>query len=157
MRAYAIAVLGVLAMATTAGAADDLKAFPPPDAGTVRYVVRLPKAADEQALKVQLIAGKTVSVDERNLCHFGGRIKAETIQGWGYTRYDVPPLGPMAGTRMAVDPAAPKVDRFVTLGGEPYLVRYDSRLPLVVYAPEGVEVRYRIWSAGAETRSLPKE
>ena len=56
-------------------------------------------------------------------------------------------LEPMAGTLMAIDPDAPKEDRFVPLGGEPYLIRYNSRLPVVVYAPKGVEVRYRIWSA----------
>jgi ecotin len=42
----------------------------------------------------------------------------------------------------------PKVDRFITLGGEPQLLRYNSRLPLVVYAPDGVEVRYRLWRGG---------
>jgi ecotin len=60
----------------------------------------------------------------------------------------------MAGTRMAVDPNAPKVNRFVTLGGEPRLIRYNSLLPVVVYAPEGVEVRYRIWSAGPDTKVI---
>jgi ecotin len=40
-----------------------------------------------------------------------------------------------------------KIDRFITLGGDPQLLRYNSRLPLVVYVPEGVEVRYRIWRA----------
>jgi ecotin len=53
----------------------------------------------------------------------------------------------MAGTLMAVDPIAQKIERFITLGGEPDLLRYNSRLPLVVYLPEGVEVRYRIWRA----------
>ena len=33
----------------------------------------------------------------------------------------------------------------ITLGGEPELHRYNSRLPLVIYVPDGVEVRYRIW------------
>jgi ecotin len=46
------------------------------------------------------------------------------------------------------------VNRFITLGGEPFLIRYNSRLPVVVYAPEGVEVRYRIWSAAPEARAL---
>jgi len=55
---------------------------------------------------------------------------------------------------MAVDPNAPKVDRFVRLGGEPYFIRYNSRLPIVVYVPEGVEVRYRIWEAGAEVNVM---
>jgi ecotin len=62
----------------------------------------------------------------------------------------------MAGTLMAIDPNAPKVDRFITIGGEPYLIRYNSRLPVVVYAPEGVEVRYRIWSAESETKAVEK-
>ena len=43
--------------------------------------------------------------------------------------------------------AEPKVDRFITLGGEPKLLRYNSRLPVVVYVPADVEVRYRIWRA----------
>ena len=44
-------------------------------------------------------------------------------------------------------------EAFVRGGGEPALIRYNSRLPLVVYAPTDVEVRYRIWSAGAEQRA----
>jgi hypothetical protein len=31
----------------------------------------------------------------------------------------------------------PKVERFITLGGELYLIRYNSKLPVVVYVPEG--------------------
>jgi serine protease inhibitor ecotin len=65
-------------------------------------------------------------------------------------------LGPMAGTLMVVDPSAPKVQRFIAMGGEPYIIRYNSRLPVVVYAPEGVEVRYRIWSAEPETKAMEK-
>ena len=60
------------------------------------------------------------------------------------------------GTLMAVDPNAPKVARFITLGGDAYLIRYNSRLPIVVYVPEGVEARYRIWTAGAEVRTIEK-
>ena len=135
-------------------AADDMKAFPPAEKGMVRYVLHLPKEADESAFKVELIAGKTVRVDAGNRYFFGGRIEEETIEGWGYTRYLIRELGPMAGTLMAIDPDAPKVDRFIALGGDPYLVRYNSRLPIVVYAPEGVEVRYRVWRAEPETNVM---
>ena len=38
--------------------------------------------------------------------------------------------------------------------GEPYLIRYNSRLPIVVYAPEGVEVRYRLWIASPEVKPI---
>jgi len=62
----------------------------------------------------------------------------------------------MAGTLIAVDPNAPKVTRFITLGGDPYLIRYNSRLPIVVYVPEGTELRYRIWKAEAELKTMEK-
>jgi len=139
-------VAGVVAVE----AADNMKAFPPAEAGMVRHVLQLPPAADETALRVELVVGRTVLTDAANRYFFGGRIEAETIEGWGFTAYRVGELGPMAGTLMAVDPNVPKVERFLTLGGEPYLVRYNSRLPVVVYVPAGVEVRYRIWRADAE-------
>lgn len=137
-------------------AADDMKDFPPAEEGMVRYVLQLPNQEDESAFKVELIVGKTVSVDEGNRYFFGGKIVEETIQGWGFPRHNVSNLGPLAGTRMAVDPSAPKVARFITLGGDPYIIRYNSRLPIVVYVPEGVEVRYRIWKAEPEMKTMEK-
>ena len=153
---FAMAVVGFFAVALTAHAADPLQAFPPADAGMVRHVLQLPKQADESAFKVELIVGRTVPLDEHNRYFFGGRIQKEDIKGWGYTRYVVGTLGPMAGTQMAVDPNAPMVDRFITLAGEPYLIRYNSRLPVVVYVPEGAEVRYRIWKAGPQATAIGK-
>jgi ecotin len=134
-----------------------MKAFPPAEKGMVRHVLQVPKRDDESAFKVELIVGKTVQLDAGNNYFFGGKIEEETIPGWGYTRYIVHKLGPMAGTLMAVDPAAPKVGRLVALGGEPYLIRYNSRLPVVIYVPEGVEVRYRVWSAEPETSVMKQD
>jgi ecotin len=128
-------------------AAKELKAFPPAGEVMSRFVIMLPPRKEEELLKVQLLVGKTVKLDPQNRYFFGGKLETETIQGWGYDRYILKSLGPMAGTLMAVDPNEPKVDRFITLGGEPELLRYNSRLPLVVYLPDGVEVRYRIWRA----------
>lgn len=135
---------------------DDLKAFPAAEPGMVRHVLRLPKQADEDSFRVQLIVGKTVSLDPANRYHFGGKLSEETIPGWGYSRYVLKALGPMMGTRMAIDPDVPKVMRFITLAGEPQLIRYNSKLPLVIYLPEGVEVRYRIWSAGSDVKTVEK-
>ncbi len=151
----AMVLLTAVAVLSVKGA-DNMAAFPPAEAGMVRYVLQLPKEEDESAMKVELLVGKTVLVDAQNSYFFAGKIEAKNIEGWGFTRYDVSKLGPMAGTLMAVDPNVPKVNRFVALGGEPYLVRYNSRLPLVVYVPEGVEVRYRIWKAGAQSTAVEK-
>ena len=131
-------------------AEDNMKAFPPPDVGKIRYVIPLAEQDDESNFQVELIVGQTVEIDEINRYFYGGQIKKKVIVGWGFTRYVVSELGPMAGTLMAVDPNAPKVNRFIRLGGEPYLIRYNSRLPVVVYVPEGVEVLYRIWRADPE-------
>ena len=136
----------------SANAGDNMKAFPPPDERQNRYVIHLSEQDDESNYQVELIVGQTVEVDIVNQYFFGGQIKKESIPGWGYTRYVVGELGPMAGTLMAVDPNAPKVSRFIRLGGDPYLIRYNSRLPVVVYVPEGVEVRYRIWCAEPESK-----
>jgi ecotin len=156
MKAFATAVMLFLFAVPASRAADAMTAFPQAAAGMVRYVLQLPQQADESGFKVELIVGKTVETDGANRYFFGGTIEEETIKGWGYTRYVVGKLGPMVGTLMAVDPNAPKVARFVTLGGAPHIIRYNSRLPVVVYVPEGVEVRYRIWTAGAEVKAIGK-
>lgn len=151
-----ILATALLSSVMPAHAADNMKAFPPAEEGQVRHVLQLPTQADESAFKVELIVGKTVQVDEKNNYFFGGRVEQITIQGWGFPRYVVSKLGPMAGTLMAVDPNVPRVARFITLGGDPCLIRYNSRLPIVVYVPEGVEVRYRMWTAGAKAIAMDK-
>ncbi|QDU91545.1 Ecotin precursor [Pirellulimonas nuda] len=140
----------LLGAAAGALAADNMKAFPPAEEGMTRLVLKLPKQEDESAFKVELLVGKVVETDAANRYFFGGEIEEQNVEGWGFPKYVVSELGPMAGTLMAVDPNAPKVERFITLGGEPTLIRYNSRLPVVVYVPEGAEVRYRVWAAGEE-------
>jgi ecotin len=156
IKAWVTTVLLFLFAAPACQAADNMKAFPLAEEGMVRYVLQLPRQADESTFKVELIVGMTVQVDEQNSYFFGGKIEEETIQGWGFTRYMVSKLGPMAGTLMAVAPNAPKVARFITIGGDPYIICYNSRLPIVVYVPEGVEVRYRIWTTGSVAKVLEK-
>ena len=156
MKTALAVALFALVSAVTACAADNLQAFPPAAEGMTRHVINLPKQDDEAALKVELIIGKTVKTDAHNRYFFGGTLETENIQGWGFDRYILRHLGPMAGTLMAVDPNAPQVERFITLGGEPRLLRYNSRLPLVVYVPAGVEVRYRIWRANPDAVPAPQ-
>jgi ecotin len=155
MRIFAVLAL-LLTWCPSLLAEDDLKAFPKSDEGFQRHVLRLPEADDEDLMKVEIIVGKTVETDSVNNYFFSGHIEAVNIEGWGYTRYVVKELGPMAGTLIGVPPGAPKAKRFMSLGGEPYLVRYNSRLPLVIYLPEGAEARYRIWRADKEVKPVPK-
>ena len=145
-----VLVAFALTVSATEEATRNLKAFPPADPGMKRFVIQLPQKKVEEDFRVQLLVGKKVLTDGVNRHFFGGQLVTETIEGWGFDRFVLRQLGPMAGTLIAPDPGAKQVERFVTLGGEPQLLRYNSRLPLVVYVPEGVEVQYRIWRADAK-------
>jgi len=108
MRMRLAATLLFAALTCSASGADNPKAFPLPEKGVIRCVLDLPEQNDESDRKVELIVGKSLKLDERNRYFFGGKIEAENIKGWRFTRYTVESLGPMAGTRMAIDPLAKK-------------------------------------------------
>ena len=142
-----LVLLMVLPASATPEADKNMKAYPEAEKGMTRHVLKLPKEADETAMKVELIVGKTVETDGTNRHFFAGKLESQTIKGWGFNYHILPKLGPMAGTLMAPRPGAAKKKEFVPVGGQPYIIRYNSRLPIVVYVPEGVEVRYRLWRA----------
>ena len=155
-RYFAMSV-GAAAIAVTSGQAlaesrprppiNDLQAFPPAAPGQARRVIRLPPERDENGLRVGVIVGRTMMVD-CNRQVFSARIEERTAQGWGFNYYVVSKVGPPASTMMAC-PNNQRTRQFVRSAEEP-LLRYNSRLPLVIFAPTDVEVRYRIWRAGPE-------
>ena len=147
-----ILILGSFAMAQQPQ--DNMKAYPPAADGMKRVVVYLESKEEEDDYRIELMVGKTVEVDAANRFFFSGNLEEETIEGWGFPKYIVKQIGPMAGTRIGVDPDAPKVKRFVKLGGEPTLVRYNSKLPVVVYVPKDAEVKLKVWVASPQPVTL---
>ncbi len=147
-----ILLLGSFAMAQQPQ--DNMKAYPPAADGMKRVVVYLESKEEEDDYRIELMVGKTVEVDAANRFFFSGTLEEETIEGWGFPKYIVKQIGPMAGTRIGVDPDAPKVKRFVKLGGEPKLLRYNSKLPLVVYVPKDAEVKLKVWVASPQPVTL---
>ena len=126
-----------------------LDAFPEPDPGMVRFVIQLPQmAGSEDNYAVELIAGRVIQTDGVNRTRMDTTLHPRPLEGWGYTYYEMTGSGQVASTLMAPPPGAEPVEAFVH--GTPLNVRFNSRLPIVVYAPEGFEVRYRIWAAAAE-------
>ena len=124
----------------------DLKPYPAAEDGFERMVFRVPAAEDESARKVEIIVGKTLSVD-CNRTSFGGVLERRVAEGWGYPYYVIEKIGGPMSTLMACPPGAENTDEFVTVNGDGFLQRYNSKLPIVVYVPNGFEVRYRIWAA----------
>ena len=143
-------VAGLLALALLPSAAEDhkyLKAFPKASDGMERFVIELPhKERDEEVgFKVELVVGKEMMTDGVNRVSLGATIEPKPLEGWGFTYYECAEVTPGPSTLIAVPPGTPKVKRFVT--GRPLQIRYNSRIPVVVYVPKGHEVRYRIWRA----------
>lgn len=129
----------------------DYKApYPEPTADQKRYVIYLePKEEEDMNYKVELIPGRIENVDSCNNHTMGGSMKEESVKGWGYS-YHVVTLGPTAGTlMMAFGEAAERKPRFVGCRSLPF-VRYNSKLPIVVYVPKNAELRYKIWSCGGD-------
>lgn len=75
-----------------------------------------------------------------------GEITETNIEILEVTKFDAT-LGELNGANP--DPQG-NIKKFVAIGSEPLLSHYSSQLPLVIYAPEGVEIRYRAWQPGAK-------
>jgi ecotin len=138
----------------------DLKPYPAPAAGEQRWVIQLNPLLRPSAdaslsnnpadWRVQLLVGQELELD-CNLHRFTGRLKAQPLPGWGYIIYRVENPGPMVSTRKACPGEAPS-RRFVPLGEKPFMLPWNASLPIVVYAPDGFSVRYRIWKAEAQSQ-----
>jgi ecotin len=75
----------------------------------------------------------------------------KVAEGWGYPYFVLESVTDAASTRMACPPGMKEQEALVQVQSNEGLVRYNSKLPVVVYIPNGFEVHYRIWTAGEET------
>jgi ecotin len=144
--------LGVMAAEKDYG----MKPYPAPDVDQQRLVFRVPALDNEDDHKIEIIAGKFMEVDCNKIL-LGGDLEQRTAKGWGFPYFVLGTVGPGASTMMACPPGQEETQAFVPVRGDGFLQRYNSKLPVVVYVPEGIEVRYRIWSAGSEVgRAAPE-
>jgi ecotin len=142
----------------------DLSAYPAPSAGEVRWVIQLPgvlRPSSDPALsanpadwRVELIVGRELQVD-CNGPRLRGRLRSERLPGSGTPIYRVSGGEPGPTTRMACPPERGPRRAFVPLAGPPTVVPYNASLPIVVYAPRSLEVRWRLWKA--ESRQQPAQ
>jgi ecotin len=148
----------------------DLSPYPAPAAGEQRWVIQLPGVPPAPAeagispspspsphdWRVQLIVGREMQLD-CNRHSFRGRIRSETLPGLGTPILRVTNVGPLASTRMACPPGSPLRKVFLPLGEKPVVLPYNASLPIVVYAPKDLEVRWRLWKAERQQyRAVPR-
>ncbi|MEB3263870.1 MAG: ecotin family protein [Synechococcus sp.] len=161
-------VLPALALAGSAGLASllapagaiprfDAAAYPAAAAGERRWVIQLPGVLPPTAdpalssqpndWRVQLIVGRSLLLD-CNRHSLAGKLVTETLPGSGLPILRVQGAGAVLSTRMACPPEPPPRQGFVPLGGgKPFVVPYNASRPIVIYAPDDLEVRWRLWKA----------
>jgi len=150
LRSAVAAAMLVLPLCVSAeDALRNMSPYPKAESGFERVVFRLPERQDEIDHKVEILVGQTLSVD-CNTTWFNGDLDRRVAEGWGYPYYVLSAVVGPASTMMACPPDSEMKQAFVPVRGEGFLQRYNSKLPVVTYVPEGFEVRYRIWSAGEE-------
>ena len=151
---FAIALIAAACVSSSAFASgtpkeqplEKVAPYPQADKGMKRQVIQLPVQQDEGNFKVELLIGKTLEVD-CNQHRLGGQLESKTLEGWGYDYYVFDKVTSPVSTMMAC-PDGKKEKKFVTAYlGDNSLLRYNSKLPIVVYTPENVEVKYRVWKA----------
>jgi ecotin len=134
---------------------EDVAPFPKPEKGFSRQVIHLAPQTREDDFQVQILAGKTLEVD-CNRQRLGGILDEKNLEGWGYPFYRLEKvIGPMS-TLMAC-PDGKRQQDFVPVIGDGFMLRYNSKLPIVLYVPKDIEVRYRVWSASSKVEKAVEE
>ena len=134
---------------------EDVAPFPKPESGFTRQVIHLVPQKQEDNYQVEILAGKTLTVD-CNRQRLGGMLEEKNLEGWGYPFYRLEQvIGPMS-TLMAC-PDGKSRQEFVPVVGDGFMLRYNSKLPIVLYVPKDVEVRYRVWSASSEVEKAVQQ
>jgi ecotin len=119
--------------------------FPQAEKGYKQMVIEVPLSQNDNSKKIEFSVGKMMEVDGCN--HFGlnGTLETKDLEGWGYQYYIFKTDGQVISTQMGC-PDAPKRNLFVS--AQPNMVRYNGKMPIVIYVPEEYDVQYKIYTAG---------
>lgn len=123
----------------------DLSIWPQAESGYKRFVIKLPTLKNETEAKIEIIPQKKIKVD-CNITALQGNMQTKTIQGWGYDYYRLDKVGLPVSTLMAC-PKNTVQEKFVDVSTNLSLIRYNSKLPIVVYIPKDLHLSYRVWMA----------
>lgn len=148
-------IIGSLALTLALGATSfaqsnmkvDLSAFPKAEKGYKMVVIEVPHSENDDSKKIEFFAGKNLETDSCNTHNLQGTFENSELKGWGYNYYTFKTNGNVMTTNMGCSDTK-KIFKFVK--AEHKLVRYNGRMPIVIYVPEEYEVRFKIYKSEAE-------
>lgn len=141
-------LISISAMAQTL-LKQDVSIFPEPEKGMVKYVIEVPHAGidGDSNKKIEFFVGKYMETDACNKYFLAGSFEQKDLQGWGYNYYVFKTNGDVGSTQMFCQ--GDKKTSFVQ--AKSIMTDYNGRMPIVIYAPEGYEVKFKIYKAEPET------
>jgi len=116
--------------------------YPKATHDTKRHIIILPEHGKkkEKEYKVEIYVGKIMKVDSVNWHTLMGKFVEKKVDGWGYRYLCFEADGGVVRTLMG---GGKRIEKMVMSVSK--LVRYNSRLPIVVYTPKEYTVKYRFW------------
>jgi ecotin len=167
----ALLLATALPFLTASRAEESAPVGPKLDAGAVKYLNHpnlYPKAKDgevrqhfippirpnEENYKIEIAASKVMEADSANRQRMAGAFEEINIEGWGFTYYKLKAdeskvMSTLIGGGHPVKKPVPV--------GQNLHIRYNSKLPVVVIAPKGYDIQYRVWSAPEKFESMQAE
>jgi ecotin len=109
----------------------------------VKNVIFLDPMPYETLLKVEFYAVKSLEVDECNKHYLFGDFAVKTLEGYGYPYYVFNTNSQVISTKMGCGNDVKKVKNVSS--GKTEIVRYMSILPIVIYSPKEIDIKYKIW------------
>lgn len=121
----------------------DLSIYPTVRAELNRHVIWLDPQQDEQQLKVEIVATKQ-HMKDCNRGSFSADFSQKYLKDGSHAYYQIGPADRYISTLMGCPHVRYLGDSPVRFSGESMLPYY-SHAPIIVYAPQEIQVSYRIW------------
>lgn len=126
---------------------EEARTYPKAEKGMVQNIIYLPKSVDNGDLnkKVEVYVGKYMETDQCNHYGLSGEFDSKKVDKKDWLNYyTFSTTGNAFSTLMA---CSDTTKRFQFVTSKPILMDYNANLPIVIYAPEGFDVHYRIFNA----------
>lgn len=143
MKKIILSVMFMLSLLSISKTVKKEDIYPKAEQGMVKHIVILDEKADEGSYLIKLKFGREEVIDCNQHFLIDGKIEEKVLEGYGYTYYEFKGSDKMASTLMACGTQA-KTKKDVFYNSEE-IIRYNSKLPVVIYAPKDVFVNYTVY------------
>lgn len=125
--------------------------FPPAIGNQEKHVINLPAKENESMYRIEIVQGKFLNVESCNqYSFFTGEIVKKELKNYGYNYYTLNGFDDSKIISTTKYCPENKTDRFIPITNSILYFIYNSKLPIVLYTPKNVKIKYRIFKKQSE-------